>query len=108
MARLYRAYVAAREASEAGAGADRDRAAPIPGDNPVDRVRAILQEARNHFADLEDAAETLPQPSWSWLETAFTSPCANIFALAMASVSGRCRPRSWATGCAGTIITAAN
>jgi XRE family transcriptional regulator, fatty acid utilization regulator len=59
MARLYRAYVAAREASEAGAGADRDRAEPVPGDSPVDRIRAILQEARNHFPDLEDAAETL-------------------------------------------------
>jgi predicted transcriptional regulator/DNA-binding XRE family transcriptional regulator len=59
MARLYRAYVAAREASEAGAGVDRDRAEPVPGDSPIDRIRAILQEARNHFPDIEDAAETL-------------------------------------------------
>lgn len=60
MARLYRAYVAAREASEAAAaGSDRDRAGPVPGESPVDRVRAILQDARNHFPDLEDAAETL-------------------------------------------------
>jgi hypothetical protein len=60
MARLYRAYSAARDATEAGAaaGADRDRAEPVLGESPIDRVRAILQEARNHFAELEDAAET--------------------------------------------------
>ena len=60
MARLYRAYSAAREATEAGvaAGADRDRAEPVLGESPIDRVRAILHEARNHFPDLEDAAET--------------------------------------------------
>ena len=60
MARLYRAYAAAREASEAGvaAGTDRDRAEPVPGESPIDRIRAILHEARNHFPELEDAAET--------------------------------------------------
>lgn len=60
MARLYRAYSAAREATEAGvaAGSDRDRAEPVLGESPIDRVRAILQEARNHFPELEDAAET--------------------------------------------------
>jgi XRE family transcriptional regulator, fatty acid utilization regulator len=58
MARLYRAYAAAREASEAGAGTDRDRAEPVPGESPVDRVRTIVHEARNHFPELEDAAET--------------------------------------------------
>ncbi len=59
MARLYRAYAAAREASEAGAGTDRDRAEPVPGESPIDRIRAIMHEARNHFPELEDAAETL-------------------------------------------------
>lgn len=58
MARLYRAYAAAREASEAGAGTDRDRAEPVPGESPVDRIRTIMEEARNHFPELEDAAET--------------------------------------------------
>jgi XRE family transcriptional regulator, fatty acid utilization regulator len=60
MARLYRAYSAAREATEAGAtaAADRDRAEPVLGESPIDRNRAILQEARNHFPELEDAAET--------------------------------------------------
>jgi XRE family transcriptional regulator, fatty acid utilization regulator len=60
MARLYRAYAAAREASDAGlaAGTDRDRAEPISGESPVDRIRIIMHEARNHFPELEDAAET--------------------------------------------------
>ncbi len=60
MLRLYRAYAAAREASEAGvfAGADRDRAEPLLGESPIDRLRAILQEARNHFPELEALAET--------------------------------------------------
>ncbi len=61
MARLYRAYAAAREANEAGvfAGSDRDRAEPVLGDSPIDRIRAILHDARNHFAELEQAAEAL-------------------------------------------------
>ncbi len=59
MVRLYRAYSAAREASEAGvfSGADRDRAEPLLGESPIDRIRGTLQEARNHFPDLEEAAE---------------------------------------------------
>ncbi|HEX3496233.1 MAG TPA: short-chain fatty acyl-CoA regulator family protein [Methylocella sp.] len=60
MARLYRAYSAAREATEAGVagGADRDRTEPVLGESPIDRVRAILHEARNYFPELEEAAET--------------------------------------------------
>ncbi len=60
MARLYWAYAAAREASEAdvAAGTDRDRAEPVPGESPIDRIRIIMHEARNHFPELEDAAET--------------------------------------------------
>ncbi len=60
MTRLYRAYSAAREAGEAGllAGGDRDRAEPRLGDSPIDRIRTILQEARNHFPELEEAAES--------------------------------------------------
>ena len=51
MARLYRAYAAAREASEAGvaAGTDCDRAEPVPGESPVDRIRTIMHEARNNL-----------------------------------------------------------
>ncbi|HXW71438.1 MAG TPA: short-chain fatty acyl-CoA regulator family protein [Methylocella sp.] len=58
-ARLYRAYTAAREATEAGAAtaADRDRAEAALGDSPLGRVRAILQMARNHFPELDEAAE---------------------------------------------------
>ncbi len=60
MLRLYRAYSTAREASEAGifSGADRDRAEPLLGESPIEKVRGILQEARNHFPDLDDAAES--------------------------------------------------
>jgi predicted transcriptional regulator/transcriptional regulator with XRE-family HTH domain len=59
MLRLYRAYATAREASEAGVFfADRDRAEPLLGESPIDQVRGALQEARNHFPDLEEAAET--------------------------------------------------
>jgi XRE family transcriptional regulator, fatty acid utilization regulator len=60
MARLYRAYVAAREASEAGnsASPDRDRAASVLSESPIDRIRTIQHEARNHFPELEEAAET--------------------------------------------------
>ncbi len=66
MLRLYRAYANAREAGEAGVfSGDRDRAEPLLGESPIDKVRGILQEARNHFADLDEAAEafsaTLPQ-----------------------------------------------
>jgi len=60
MARLYRAYAAAREASEAGvfSGPDRDRAEAALSESAIDRLRAILHESRNHFPELEQAAET--------------------------------------------------
>ncbi|MGB7126597.1 MAG: short-chain fatty acyl-CoA regulator family protein [Methylovirgula sp.] len=59
MQRLYRAYVAAREASEAGLRADPDRTEAILRENPVDQVRAILHAQRNYFAELDQAAETV-------------------------------------------------
>ncbi len=71
MLRLYRAYSTAREASEAGAfsGGDRDRSEPLLAESPIEKVRAILQDARNHFPDLDEAAEsfsaTLPQDAQS-------------------------------------------
>src|SRR5271165_559921 len=60
MLRLYRAYATAREASEAGvlSGADRDRAEPLLAESPIEKVRGILQDARNHFPDLDHAAES--------------------------------------------------
>ncbi len=60
MQRLYRAYVAAREASEAGMPqrSDPDRTEAIVRESPVDRVRAILHAQRNFFSDLDSAAET--------------------------------------------------
>jgi predicted transcriptional regulator/DNA-binding XRE family transcriptional regulator len=61
MQRLYRAYTALREANEEGfvAGRDPDRAEPLLQESPIDRVRAILREARNYFPELDEAAETL-------------------------------------------------
>jgi predicted transcriptional regulator/DNA-binding XRE family transcriptional regulator len=61
VSRLYRAYVAMRSAREAQAPdvSDRDRAEDAPHDNPVDRVRHLIQDARNYFPDLDEAAETL-------------------------------------------------
>lgn len=58
--RLYRTYMATREAGEASifSSSDPDRAEPPLGENPIDRVRTILHEARNHFPELEEAAET--------------------------------------------------
>ena len=60
MQRLYRAYAAAREAGEARVlvDADPDRTERLPGDTPIERVRTILQESRNHFPELDELAET--------------------------------------------------
>ena len=59
MQRLYRAYGAARETTEAQVlvNADPDRTETHLGDSPVERVRAVLQEARNHFPALDEVAE---------------------------------------------------
>jgi predicted transcriptional regulator/DNA-binding XRE family transcriptional regulator len=59
--RLYRAYVALRGASEAHAPLlkDRDRAEDDSQESAVDRVRALIHEAKNHFPELDEAAETL-------------------------------------------------
>lgn len=60
MQKLYRAYLAAREASDAAAPrrADPDRTEAIMQESPVDRIRAILHAQRNYFAELDQAAET--------------------------------------------------
>ncbi|WP_112661784.1 helix-turn-helix domain-containing protein [Microvirga flavescens] len=59
--RLYRAYVGMRSAGEIAAPnvSDRDRAEDAPQVNPIDRVRDLIQEAKNHFPELDEAAETL-------------------------------------------------
>lgn len=59
MQRLYGAYAGAREAGEARvlARADPDRTETLPGDSPIERVRAILHDNRNHFPELDDLAE---------------------------------------------------
>ncbi|WP_036255594.1 helix-turn-helix domain-containing protein [Methylocapsa acidiphila] len=59
MLRLYRAYASAREAGEAGvlATPDPDHAGARLGENPIERIRSILQDARNHFPELDEAAE---------------------------------------------------
>ncbi|MGO4706756.1 short-chain fatty acyl-CoA regulator family protein [Microvirga sp. 2MCAF38] len=59
--RLYRAYVGMRSASEMTTPSlsDRDRAEDAPQVNPIDRVRDLIQEAKNHFPELDEAAETL-------------------------------------------------
>ncbi|KAA2237553.1 helix-turn-helix domain-containing protein [Salinarimonas soli] len=59
--RLYEAHVALRGRPEAAspALADTDRAEGAYVENPVDRVRAVVQDARNHFPEIEEAAERL-------------------------------------------------
>jgi XRE family transcriptional regulator, fatty acid utilization regulator len=61
MQRLYRAYVAAREASQASLNerADADRTEAILRESPIDRVRAVLHTQRNHFDEVDAAAESL-------------------------------------------------
>jgi predicted transcriptional regulator/transcriptional regulator with XRE-family HTH domain len=58
--RLYRAYIEARrgETSVASRLAGRD-AGESPDDNPVERVRELIEDNRNHFPTLEIAAEKL-------------------------------------------------
>lgn len=60
MQQLYRAYAAAKEASEARvlAKADPDRTETSIGDSPVERVRAILHDNRNFFPELDELAES--------------------------------------------------
>ena len=59
MQKLYRAYAAARETGEARvlANADPDRTESTGGGDPIERVRAILQENRNHFPEIDALAE---------------------------------------------------
>jgi predicted transcriptional regulator/DNA-binding XRE family transcriptional regulator len=59
--RLYRAYQAMRGAREAVTPSlsDRDRAEDASQVNPVDRVRELIHEAKNHFPELDEAAEAL-------------------------------------------------
>jgi predicted transcriptional regulator/transcriptional regulator with XRE-family HTH domain len=59
--RLYRAYRDGRTEREAFTPgmSDHDRAEDAPDDNPVVRVRAIVHEAKNHFPELDEAAEVL-------------------------------------------------
>ncbi len=59
MRRLYAAYAGARDANEARvlASADPDRTEVLVGDGPIERVRAILQENRNHFPEIDALAE---------------------------------------------------
>ncbi|WP_210492564.1 helix-turn-helix domain-containing protein [Microvirga antarctica] len=60
VSRLYRAYAAMRGARELRPPAldDHDRAEDA-ADNPVDRVRRHIQEAKNYFPELDEAAEAL-------------------------------------------------
>jgi predicted transcriptional regulator/DNA-binding XRE family transcriptional regulator len=59
--RLYRAYLAMRGAGDIASPSlrDRDRAEDAPQENPVDRVRDLIHEAKNHFPALDEAAEAL-------------------------------------------------
>jgi predicted transcriptional regulator/transcriptional regulator with XRE-family HTH domain len=59
--RLYRAYMATRAEREAHGPdvSDHDRAEDAPHDNPVVRVRTLVHEAKNHFPELDDAAEVV-------------------------------------------------
>ena len=59
--KLYRTYVATRTAREAlgPETTDHDRIEDAADDNPVVRVRALVHEAKNHFGELDEAAEVL-------------------------------------------------
>jgi len=59
--RLYRAYVALRNSADARMPAlgDRDHAEDAAPDDPIDRVRALVNQAKNHFPELDEAAERL-------------------------------------------------
>jgi predicted transcriptional regulator/DNA-binding XRE family transcriptional regulator len=59
--RLYRAYVALRGATEAPAlpAGDRDRAEDAGQQSAVDRVRDLIHAAKNHFPEIDEAAESL-------------------------------------------------
>ena len=58
--RLYRAYVQARRGENTAASrlAGRDDAIAVES-NPVERVRELIEENRNHFPSIETAAEQL-------------------------------------------------
>lgn len=58
--RLYRAYIEARRGENTAASrfAGRDEA-PNTAANPVERVRELIEENRNHFPAIESAAEQL-------------------------------------------------
>jgi len=57
--RLYRAYLDQRRLSELGAAArPEEGAAASPAGMPSDWVRDLIQERKNHFPELEEAAET--------------------------------------------------
>jgi len=56
--RLYRAYLDQRRLSELGAAARPEEGAPAsPAGMPSDWVRDLIQERKNHFPELEEAAE---------------------------------------------------
>jgi transcriptional regulator with XRE-family HTH domain len=58
--RLYLAYVEARQRAAADLGSgDHDRGEGLVIDDPVDRVRDILQAQNNHFPELEERAEAI-------------------------------------------------
>ncbi len=100
---------AAREASEAALPPEATATAPGPFSAKAQSTESAPScKTRATIFRTSKMPPRLLQPSWRSRETASTSPCANICVSAMASAFERCRPRSWATGCAGTIITAAN
>lgn len=57
--RLYAAYRDIKEGIGPSGGMDGDRGDSSPENNPVDRVRDLIQSAANHFPELEALAETL-------------------------------------------------
>ena len=58
--RLYVAYRDLKEGGGAASGlADDERSEAVSSNNPVDRVRDLIQSATNHFPELEARAESL-------------------------------------------------
>lgn len=57
--RLYSAYRDIKDGIAPSGGMDGDRGESTPENNPVDRVRDLIQSATNHFPELEALAEAL-------------------------------------------------
>ena len=84
---------------------DRDRAEGAV-DNPVDRVRDHIQEAKNYFPDLDEAAESLAAELQAHRPRPLLRDLRSGCARSTASASASCRSTSCRTPCAATTTIA--